>query len=125
MYRLKAQYAFSAAHKVTLPDGTVERIHGHNWKLEAVLASETLDRFGMVADFEAVKSMLKDKIGTKLDHAFLNETGLFPENAATCENVAKWIYGALAAEAGNLREGLVLESVTLWESPGCGVTYSE
>ena len=124
MYRLKVSTAFSAAHQVTLPEGAVENIHGHNWKLEATLASETLDRFGMVADFEAVKGMLKDKIEKVLDHAFLNETGLFPKNAATCENVAKWIYDTLEAEVGNLREGLFLESVTLWESPGCGVTYS-
>jgi len=124
MFKLRVRSNFSAAHAVTLPDSSVENVHGHNWQLETVIAAETLDRFGMVADFEALKGMIEEIIVKKLDHTFLNETGFFPKDAATCELVAKWIHDSLSQRIKELRDDLVVESVTLWESPGCSVSYS-
>lgn len=124
MFYLKVRKNFSAAHRVTLPDGTPENVHGHNWTFEASVGAETLDRCGMVADFLQVESVMVETVVKKLDHTFLNETGFFPKDAATCELVAKWIYDALSPALKTLRNDLTLERVTLWESPGCAVSYA-
>ena len=113
MFHLKTISTFSAAHSVTLPSGAKEPVHGHNWRLEVSLASPALDCCGMVEDFEKIKKIVGETVLEKLDHSCLNDLMDLP----TCENIAKWIFG-------ELKKKIDLESVTLWESQDCGVTYS-
>jgi len=58
MYELVVETGFAAAHRLREYHGDCENLHGHNWKLEVVLAAEKLDKMGMVCDFRVVKKHL-------------------------------------------------------------------
>ena len=45
---------FSAAHFLIFPDGTAERLHGHNYKVYVEVRS-ALDKFGLVLNFKDIK----------------------------------------------------------------------
>jgi 6-pyruvoyltetrahydropterin/6-carboxytetrahydropterin synthase len=67
---------FSAAHFITLDDGTCERLHGHTYRVVAEV-SGPLDGCQCVVDFVAVRNVLKT-IVAELDHRVLLPT----QNAA-------------------------------------------
>jgi 6-pyruvoyltetrahydropterin/6-carboxytetrahydropterin synthase len=51
----KEALKFSAAHIATFADGAIERLHGHNYQVQARLSGE-LDNAGMVLDVGALKT---------------------------------------------------------------------
>ena len=59
MYTLKVEGAFEAAHRVVNYPGKCDRLHGHNWKVEAVVRGTELDELGMLVDFKAIKNALR------------------------------------------------------------------
>lgn len=89
MARVGAIYTFEAAHHLPhVPDGhKCKRVHGHNYKVEVMLSSPTLDERGFVVDFAELDAAMQPLID-KLDHTLLNDTeGL--ENP-TAEIIALW-----------------------------------
>src|SRR5262245_25506016 len=69
----KEQLTFSAAHFITLQNGTLcERLHGHNYRV-AVEISGPLDESQCVIDFIAVRDTLSE-LTTALDHHVLLPT---------------------------------------------------
>ncbi len=49
---------FSAAHFLIFPDGTAERLHGHNYKVYVDLHTE-LDEHGLVLNFQEIKPLVR------------------------------------------------------------------
>ena len=49
----KEYFKFSAAHFLIFPDGTAERLHGHNYRVFAEIDA-ALSRHGLVLDFKPV-----------------------------------------------------------------------
>lgn len=49
---------FSAAHFLIFPDGSAERLHGHNYKVFVELHTE-LDRHGLVVNFQEIKPLVR------------------------------------------------------------------
>jgi 6-pyruvoyltetrahydropterin/6-carboxytetrahydropterin synthase len=49
---------FSAAHFLIFPDGTAERLHGHNYKV-FVDVHTTLDEHGLVVNFKEIKPLVR------------------------------------------------------------------
>ena len=49
---------FSAAHFLIFPDGTAERLHGHNYKVFVDLHT-TLDEHGLVVNFKEIKPLVR------------------------------------------------------------------
>jgi 6-pyruvoyltetrahydropterin/6-carboxytetrahydropterin synthase len=49
---------FSAAHFLIFPDGTAERLHGHNYKVYVAIETE-LDRHGLVVNFQEIKPLVR------------------------------------------------------------------
>ena len=47
----KQDFRFSAAHFLIFPDGSAERLHGHNYRV-AVEVEAGLDEHGLVIDFQ-------------------------------------------------------------------------
>lgn len=90
MFTITKQFHFSASHKLdNLPlDHPCSRLHGHNYIVELVLQSDTLDEYGFVVDYLALKAF-KDYIDRELDHRHLNDIFNFPTSA---ENIAKHLY---------------------------------
>ncbi|MCA8974107.1 MAG: 6-carboxytetrahydropterin synthase [Planctomycetes bacterium] len=60
---------FSAAHFLIFPDGTAERLHGHNYKVFVELHT-ALDRHGLVVNFKEIKPLLR-KLCDDLDEHLL------------------------------------------------------
>ncbi len=60
---------FSAAHFLIFPDGTAERLHGHNYKV-FVEVQTGLDAHGLVVNFKAIKPMVR-RLCDELDEHLL------------------------------------------------------
>ncbi|MFW6237351.1 MAG: 6-pyruvoyl trahydropterin synthase family protein, partial [Desulfosudaceae bacterium] len=68
----KEALKFSAAHVATFADGSVERLHGHNYHVSAGLSGE-LDAAGMVLDVGVLKKWVRE-LCDELDEAVLIPT---------------------------------------------------
>lgn len=119
MYELVVHSGFSAAHRLRDYNGDCENLHGHNWKLDVVLAADKLGKSGMVCDFRIVKRLLAT-VTDKLDHKYLNELEMFAQDNPTTEHVARYVCTELDEL---LPKGVHVARVTAWESDGCGATY--
>jgi 6-pyruvoyltetrahydropterin/6-carboxytetrahydropterin synthase len=60
---------FSAAHFLIFPDGTAERLHGHNYRV-SVEVHTGLDAHGLVVNFKEIKPMVR-RICDELDEHLL------------------------------------------------------
>ena len=57
----KEAFKFSAAHFLIFPDGSAERLHGHNYRVFVSLESE-LSEHGLVIDFKMIKPLVKEMV---------------------------------------------------------------
>ncbi|MEJ5227251.1 6-carboxytetrahydropterin synthase QueD [Thermodesulfovibrio sp.] len=122
MYKLKIITDFDAAHQLRGYKGKCENIHGHNWKVEIAVISESLNDIGIAIDFKELK-MIAESVISKLDHTFLNEISPFNEVNPSSENIARWIYYSLKDKFD--KYPVRLDSVTVWESEHASATYFE
>ena len=60
---------FSAAHFLIFPDGSAERLHGHNYKVTVDLQT-ALDEHGLVVNFKEIKPLIRS-ICDELDEHLL------------------------------------------------------
>jgi 6-pyruvoyltetrahydropterin/6-carboxytetrahydropterin synthase len=118
MYSIKVEAHFSAAHNLRGYRGKCEELHGHNWRVEAVVSCNKLDKIGMALDFKCLKTRL-NKILEKLDHKYLNNIPYFKKANPTSENIARFIYESLKPQVK------ALSAITVWESENACATYYE
>lgn len=137
MYILKTEAAFDSAHFLFGYEGKCRNIHGHRWKIEAEIFSQSLETEGqtrgMIVDFGDLKRDLK-KIADDLDHRLIYEKGslkastedaLIDEGFAltavdfrpTAENFAKYIFDLLRAG------GYSVKRITVYETPNNCAVY--
>lgn len=57
----KEYLKFSAAHFLIFPDGSAERLHGHNYRVYVALEAR-LSRFGLVLDFHHIKPLVRQLV---------------------------------------------------------------
>ena len=123
MYTLCVEGAFEAAHRVVGYPGKCDRLHGHNWVVEAVFRGTELDGLGMLIDFKTAKAALMAVLDA-FDHRYINELPPFDgEVNPTAENLACIIYERLAARTEVMESSAHLAALTVWESPKSSVTY--
>jgi 6-pyruvoyltetrahydropterin/6-carboxytetrahydropterin synthase len=65
----KEYFKFSAAHFLIFPDGSAERLHGHNYRV-FIEIDATLSEFGLVIDFKEIKPVVRELLDS-LDERFL------------------------------------------------------
>lgn len=65
----KEYLKFSAAHFLIFPDGSAERLHGHNYRVHVALEAR-LSRFGLVLDFQHIKPLVRELVG-ELDERWI------------------------------------------------------
>ena len=118
MYLIRIERSFSAAHSLDI-GGVREPIHGHNWAVNATLAGPSLDADGLLVDFHAMERALDGIIG-RFHNRSLNDTPPFDHINPSAELVAQFIAVELA---GHLPRGVVVQSVSVGEAPGCTATY--
>ncbi len=140
MYRLKVESSFDSAHFLKNHDGACANIHGHRWKVIAVLGKRELiqkgPKEGMILDFSDLKRDLNRLTG-EFDHAFVIQKGslqpatvealegegfrlVFVDFRMTAEQIAKYFFDSLKAL------GHPVVEVEVYESPkNCAIYQSE
>ena len=120
MYNVSIETHFSAAHMLRNYKGKCENLHGHNWKVEVTVSTETLDEAGMAIDFAELKQKTNSII-KQLDHQHLNGMEYFKNVNPSSENIAAYIFNLLneKLEDKNVR----LTNVSVWESENSKASY--
>ena len=132
MYKVKVISQFSAAHSLRKYKGKCENLHGHNWKIEVVVASDILNSLGMVMDFSDLKKIVNEVL-EEFDHKYLNELDYFsPKSASSSggkgnnpssENIAGYLYSKVKEKI--LHQEYRLEEVRVWETEKACAIYCE
>lgn len=69
--RIQKDYLkFSAAHFLIFPDGTAERLHGHNYKVYVEVESN-LDPHGLVLNFKEIKPLVREVCDRLDEHVLI------------------------------------------------------
>jgi len=133
MYKVTKEILFCYGHRLLNYDGKCQHPHGHNGKCEIELSSSSLDKRGMVFDFEDIKKTVQSWIDIELDHKMLlcredplvdvfkklNEPVFVMDGNPTAENIAKAIYDY------SVSKKLPVSSVRLWETPHSFAAYGK
>ena len=133
MHKVSKVLSFSYGHRLINYDGKCKNLHGHNAKVEIVLASQTLDAKGMVFDFGDVQKKLKGWIDQNWDHRMIlsENDPLLPALRKTdptvtaiaanptAENLAKMLF----EKAKEL--DLPVAGISFWETESSKAYYSE
>ena len=122
-FTITVEAAFDSAHRLLGYPGDCARLHGHRWTVQTRYTAARVDHLGMTCDFKRLKQALQQVI-ERLDHHLLNE--VLPQLAnPTAELIARYIYGELLTEVATFFVDGKLQAVTIFETPGCSVTYEE
>jgi 6-pyruvoyltetrahydropterin/6-carboxytetrahydropterin synthase len=120
MWEITRDTVIAAAHRLRVAKGEGERLHGHNWKIRAVLRASELDARGFVADFADLGATLRAFV-EPYEHVFLNEVAPFDDVNPTAENIARVVAEGLAAKLDDDRVKVV--RVEVWEDDHSVATY--
>src|ERR1700704_1903357 len=90
MFEVTVDQTFAAAHALRNYKGGCENVHGHNFKVQVVLAGEQLDDAGLLVDFIDVKNRMAQALAL-LDHQNLNEVAPFDVKNPSAENIAEYL----------------------------------
>ena len=126
MFELTVKAEFEAAHNINGYNGKCQRLHGHNWSVEALVEGYALDELGMLVDFKVLKTEL-NKVLEELDHRYLNELPFFSKGEnknPTAENLARYIFEKLSASDIFTNPAAKLKAIRVYESPRSCVTYT-
>ena len=121
MFTVSIETHFRASHQLTLPDGSKEPAHRHNWSVITDVSNSKLNNMGLVIDFHRLKAMVDDLVA-EFDNKALEESDYFQQNSSSAETVAKYIYEKLRTK---LPKGVKLEAVRVVEEPGCSAKFGK
>jgi 6-pyruvoyltetrahydropterin/6-carboxytetrahydropterin synthase len=121
MYELKVITRFAAAHRLAMVGAKCENLHGHNWKIEVVLAGDRLNDAGVLMDFGEIKAHLREIMG-RLDHQFLNELPIFEGRQPSSERIAAFVAEQLDRAIGG--PAVRVSRVSAWESDDACATWT-
>ncbi|MGE5188937.1 MAG: 6-carboxytetrahydropterin synthase QueD [Gemmatimonadota bacterium] len=120
LYALTVRMSFAAAHRLRGYQGNCERLHGHNWQVEATVESPVLDARGMAVDFRAIKGVVAEALAG-FDHRCLNEVPPFDEINPSSENLARHLFEEIGKK---IPAPVRVSRVTVWESEDARAEYS-
>ena len=102
---------FSASHQLRLNDGSLEPLHGHNWRVRVTVGADKLDAIGTVMDFHELEQIV-DEIISPFHNTHLNDHTAFASANPSAENVALRV-----AHEIKLPQSVRLVQVEAWETP--------
>jgi 6-pyruvoyltetrahydropterin/6-carboxytetrahydropterin synthase len=120
MWEISQETVVAAAHQLRLTPGEGERLHGHNWRIKAVVRAQKLDERGFVLDFADLGRVLRELV-EPYEHVFLNEIPPFDDVNPTAENIARVVADNLATRFDDDR--VRVARVEVWENDTCCATY--
>ncbi len=129
---------FNAAHKLYNPRWSKERNeevfgpcanenwHGHNFDLYVTVKGQPDPETGLVMDFKALSTLVKNEVLEKLDHKNLNlDVDFMTGKMASAEVLVIEIWKILKPAIKNLTAFGKLHSIKLYETPRNFVEYYE
>jgi 6-pyruvoyltetrahydropterin/6-carboxytetrahydropterin synthase len=116
-FEITSTREFAAAHQLRLYDGSLEPLHGHNWRVTVSVGADKLDSIGVVMDFHELDRNLEEII-RHWHNRHLNEVEPFTRLNPSTENVALHVGQSL-----RLPSGVRLLSVRVWETTSNSATY--
>ena len=131
MFRVTKRFTFEAAHQLGKGYvGKCAHLHGHSYKVEITVEGAELNSVDMLIDFSLLKKIATDKIVSKYDHTFLNESLAKRENVnSTAEVTAKKFFDTLKdfLESNYPEEwsGKRIARVAVWETEDSYAEYFE
>ena len=66
----KENFKFSAAHFLIFPDGSAERLHGHNYRVYVEIDA-SLSPHGLVIDFKEIKPVVRELLDQLDEHLLI------------------------------------------------------
>ena len=131
MFSVTKVIEFCYGHRLLNYEGKCRHLHGHNGKVEIELGSRTLDRRGMVRDFDEIKRVVQAWIDRELDHKMLlrrddpvapllrerNEPVFLLDDNPTAEAIARLIFDYAVPQ------GLPVPEVRMWETDRSVASY--
>ena len=132
MYILKAEHSFDSAHFLSDYEGKCSNIHGHRWRVEIEVQSETLvnggQLDGMVIDFGDLKRDVKDMVDF-YDHSLIIQKETMRKETLNCliedgfklievkfrptaENLAAFFFNCMKEKGYNVKRATVYETPT-------------
>jgi 6-pyruvoyltetrahydropterin/6-carboxytetrahydropterin synthase len=121
MYRVTVTARFEAAHNLIDYEGGPEPLHGHSYRVEAVLEADGLAAHDVAVDFVPARRTL-EAIAKELDYSYINEHPAFLGRNTSAENLAR--HFAERLETSGALGGARVAEVTVWEGPENRATYS-
>ena len=113
MFEISVDYSFAAGHALRGYKGKCENVHGHNYKVRVTVGGEQLNSIGLVMDFVDLRAAIK-ALAERLDHRYMNDIPPFDTLNPSAENLAKYFCEGLQPQV--LKQGLHVQSVTVWET---------
>jgi 6-pyruvoyltetrahydropterin/6-carboxytetrahydropterin synthase len=120
MFEVRQETTVAAAHQLRFSPGHGERMHGHNWRIVAVVRCSVLDNRGMVMDFNDLGHELR-RLVEPYEHVVLNELAPYDDLNPTAENIARVVANELGARLDD--ERLRVHRVEVWETDTCAAIY--
>lgn len=119
---------FSGAHRMDNPElsqgrneevfGVCNRVHGHNYTVEASLAGPLDPETGMVANLVDLMRVMREEVFEQLDHRLLNEVPWLQGGVVSAETLAVALWERIGAREAELGAPLVCirvcESAAAW-----------
>jgi 6-pyruvoyltetrahydropterin/6-carboxytetrahydropterin synthase len=121
MYRLMIKTSFAAAHNLINYQGDCENLHGHNWRVEVIVAAKELDKAGLGIDFKILKKRTNSLLD-ELDHKYLNDLTPFKKDSPSSENISRYLFERLSETLNN--QNITVEKINVWESENACASYS-
>jgi len=139
MYILKSEHSFDSSHFLSGYEGKCANIHGHRWRVEIEVQSETLLKSGqlsgMIVDFGDLKKDVKAMVDF-YDHALIIEIGSM--RAETLNNIKEDGFNVIMVDFRTTAEnfaafffklmkdkGYKVKSASVYETPTNSATYTE
>jgi 6-pyruvoyltetrahydropterin/6-carboxytetrahydropterin synthase len=146
----RPEHKFSCAHMTVFPDGTKERLHGHNYTIALALEVERIE-LGSMIPFAPIKAVLGELCRAWKEHVLLaaenpyfalirddseleftlcgeryvlprHDALLLPIDNISVEALAAHVVGVLRDEIVGLARRVRSLEVTIEESPGQGAS---
>ena len=122
MFEVTVEQSFAAGHALRNYKGKCENVHGHNFRVQVIIAGEQLDSTGMLVDFIDVKTLMQSVIG-RLDHQFLNEVPPFDIKNPSAENIAEYFHSEMTGALGSAPVPIRISEVRVWETDIQSASY--
>src|SRR2546422_3946752 len=111
MFQVSVTETFSSGHALRGYKGKCENVHGHNYRIQVIVAGEKLDSTGLLMDFVDLRGAIKG-VAERLDHRFLNDLAPFDTLNPSAENLAQYFFEQLQGPIGANR--LRVSPMTGW-----------